>query len=339
MTRGLKTLHSMNILHRDMKCANVFISKDKIYKLGDLNVSKVDKSGLVLTQTGTPYYAAPEVWKGVAYDSSCDIWSLGCIIYEMATLKPPFRANDMTGLYNKIKSGKYDPLPRIYSNELNLIIGKFLKVEPKLRPKCDAILNDPIVLKNMKDGGKEMQKPMSKGDLLKTILLPKNMKILKEKLPKANYNEMNNSFEIKREENANEKMYNNPSERNVRANSAARNRINDEEFYRNLLNQKKKEDEARNMINNPQKEFNKIFKPKKILNKTKFSILLQGINNNKFHKIKIISNNNYSNNNYSNNIKTKFQILHLDHSSKIYKIKIIKNNCKNIINSSRMLYY
>jgi NIMA (never in mitosis gene a)-related kinase len=56
---GLKTLHDNKILHRDLKCANVFITDDNIYKLGDLNVSKVLKKGMAYTQTGTPYYASP----------------------------------------------------------------------------------------------------------------------------------------------------------------------------------------------------------------------------------------------------------------------------------------
>jgi len=59
----MHTLHSMKILHRDLKCANIFISKENTAKLGDLNVSKIAKRGLVQTQTGTPYYASPEVWR------------------------------------------------------------------------------------------------------------------------------------------------------------------------------------------------------------------------------------------------------------------------------------
>lgn len=100
---GLKALHDMKILHRDMKVtklyiinysilqsANLFLYKDMKAKLGDLNVSKVAKKGLSYTQTGTPYYASPEVWKDMPYDSKSDIWSLGCVCYEMCALQPPF---------------------------------------------------------------------------------------------------------------------------------------------------------------------------------------------------------------------------------------------------------
>lgn len=63
MTRALLTLHEINIFHRDLKSANVFMYKDGTVMLGDMNVSKVAKQGLLYTQTGTPYYASPEVWK------------------------------------------------------------------------------------------------------------------------------------------------------------------------------------------------------------------------------------------------------------------------------------
>lgn len=77
MTRGLKALHEMSICHRDLKCANVFIAKDNVLKLGDMNVSKIAIQGLMKTQTGTPYYCSPEIWKGQSYDYRSDIWSLG----------------------------------------------------------------------------------------------------------------------------------------------------------------------------------------------------------------------------------------------------------------------
>ena len=88
ITLGLKSLHDLNILHRDLKVkyflnqsANVFLNKNEVAKLGDMNVSKIAKNGLLYTQTGTPYYASPEVWKDKPYDSKSDIWSLGCVIY------------------------------------------------------------------------------------------------------------------------------------------------------------------------------------------------------------------------------------------------------------------
>lgn len=62
MVLGLQALHKVKIVHRDIKCANIFLTKDGMAKLGDLNVSKIAKMGILQTQTGTPYYASPEVW-------------------------------------------------------------------------------------------------------------------------------------------------------------------------------------------------------------------------------------------------------------------------------------
>ena len=76
-----------------------------------MNVSKVAKKGLLYTQTGTPYYASPEVWKDNPYDEKSDVWSLGCVLYEMCALKPPFTANDMNGLYKKVTRGVYPKIP------------------------------------------------------------------------------------------------------------------------------------------------------------------------------------------------------------------------------------
>ena len=98
-------MHDLKIVHRDIKCANLFLTKEGILKLGDLNVSKVAKKGLLYTQTGTPYYASPEVWKDQPYDLKSDIWSFGCVIYEMCCLVPPFRADDMNGLFKKVLKG------------------------------------------------------------------------------------------------------------------------------------------------------------------------------------------------------------------------------------------
>ena len=69
--------------------------KDERLKIGDMNVSKVLKQKMCETQTGTPYYASPEIWKDKPYNTKSDIWSLGCILYEMMMFNPPFMAEDM----------------------------------------------------------------------------------------------------------------------------------------------------------------------------------------------------------------------------------------------------
>jgi NIMA (never in mitosis gene a)-related kinase len=146
LLRGLDALHSMNIYHRDLKVvfhlqlsANVFLTSQGLVKLGDMNVSKLAKKGLLYTQTGTPYYASPEVWKDQPYDHKSDIWSLGCVIYEMATLKPPFRAEDKEGLYKKVLLGEFKQIPELFSKELGELIGQMLQVNPSKRPDASRL--------------------------------------------------------------------------------------------------------------------------------------------------------------------------------------------------------
>lgn len=93
-----------------------------------MNVSKIAKKGLLYTQTGTPYYASPEVWRDQPYDTKSDIWSLGCVLYESITLKPPFRADDMAGLYKKVLKGVYTKIPNFFSESLSNIVKLLIQV-------------------------------------------------------------------------------------------------------------------------------------------------------------------------------------------------------------------
>ena len=193
MVRGLKSLHDLKILHRDLKSANIFLFSDGTAKIGDLNVSKVAQKGLGYTQTGTPYYASPEVWNENPYDNKSDIWSLGCVTYEMLTLHPPFRAKDMEELYNRVIKGQYKKIGDKYSEDMNEIIGFLLKVNPKDRPNCDEILKHPIIKKRLEffqaqAGENEgMMDNIDEGVLLRTIRIPKNIIFLSDNLPEKNY--------------------------------------------------------------------------------------------------------------------------------------------------------
>ena len=147
--KGLRTLHDLNILHRDMKSANVFLNTTGSVKLGDMNVSKVAKDGLLYTQTGTPYYASPEVWQDKPYNTKSDIWSLGCVLYEATTLKPPFRADDMQGLYERVIRGEFAPVQPHYSKDLRYVIRQLLQIEPNKRPSCEQLLRMQAVQRHL----------------------------------------------------------------------------------------------------------------------------------------------------------------------------------------------
>lgn len=189
--RGLKELHDRKIFHRDMKSANIFLTSTGTVKIGDLNVAKIAKKGLLYTQTGTPYYASPEVWKDKPYDSKSDVWSLGCILYEMAALKPPFRADTMEGLYKRVIKGEYDRIPACYSQDLSNIISLMLQVKPGQRINCDAILALPFVQKRFNEQFLvEVDNADYNFEMLHTIKVPQNMLFLSDKLPRANYEPM-----------------------------------------------------------------------------------------------------------------------------------------------------
>eukprot|EP00826_Nyctotherus_ovalis_P002522 TRINITY_DN10506_c0_g1_i1.p1 TRINITY_DN10506_c0_g1~~TRINITY_DN10506_c0_g1_i1.p1 ORF type:complete len:260 (+),score=72.66 TRINITY_DN10506_c0_g1_i1:505-1284(+) len=186
---GLKALHDRKIFHRDIKSANIFVAKDDAVKLGDLNVSKVAKGGLLYTQTGTPYYASPEIWKDKPYDGKSDMWSLGCVLYEMTALRPPFKAQDMQGLFRKVVAGVYGEIPRYYSGELAQVIRCLLQVNPMLRPTCSKLLEMPIIKTKAKELDIELgvaEASAEKG-MLGTIIFSRQINALSNRLPKPNY--------------------------------------------------------------------------------------------------------------------------------------------------------
>lgn len=103
-----------------MKPGNIFLDGNHDVKLGDFGLARVMNSDSFYAQThvGTPYYMSPEQINEQNYNEKSDIWSLGCIIYELAALRPPFKANNHLSLAIKIKAGKFDRIPSQYSDEL-----------------------------------------------------------------------------------------------------------------------------------------------------------------------------------------------------------------------------
>ena len=189
---GINYLHENKIIHRDLKSANLFLMKDGTLKIGDLNVSKIAKMGIAFTQAGTPYYASPEVWLDKSYDNKSDIWSIGCIIYELCMLKTPFRGTSMKNLCLNIQKGEYSDISKFYSNDLRNIISMMLIVNPENRFSAQQILNCDFVLRKRKEnGGKKFVKE-EKANLIQTIKMPKNLKEINRNLPMNKYNKKQN---------------------------------------------------------------------------------------------------------------------------------------------------
>ena len=284
MIEGLKALHDKKIMHRDLKSANIFLVKDKHQcKLGDMNVSKVIKEKVLLTQTGTPYYASPEVWRDEPYSYKSDLWSIGCVIYELCALRPPFKGKDLDELFMNVCQGKAERISNVYSDDLWKMILMLLQTDVKKRCDCNKFLNSSLItrkIQEMKNENKEYKnleknKEINDGKLLETIRF-ENILDIKRQLPtKKNYSN-NNAVLGSDKKNNNIKKINRNKDLNLNINT------NDEKSKSNKSNKSNKNINSNNLVQSSNSiKYRKINKNKKIV--------YNSTNNNK--NVKIIEKN------------------------------------------------
>ena len=146
LASALQHMHEKRIIHRDLKPANILIFSDGTLKLGDLGLGRYmsDETFKAFSKVGTPLYMSPEVIRNDGYDFKSDVWSLGCVIYELVTFKSPFRTDEKISLYDlftKINKGDY---PKIiddkYGPFIKDLIEKMLKVNPEERVSLEEVL-------------------------------------------------------------------------------------------------------------------------------------------------------------------------------------------------------
>uniref|UniRef100_A0A0D9RYL0 non-specific serine/threonine protein kinase n=1 Tax=Chlorocebus sabaeus TaxID=60711 RepID=A0A0D9RYL0_CHLSB len=145
---GLKHIHDRKILHRDIKAQNIFLSKNgMVAKLGDFGIARVLNNSMELARTciGTPYYLSPEICQNKPYNNKTDIWSLGCVLYELCTLKHPFEGNNVQQLVLKICQAHFAPISPRFSRELHSLISQLFQVSPRDRPSINSILKRPFL--------------------------------------------------------------------------------------------------------------------------------------------------------------------------------------------------
>ncbi|XP_032774761.1 serine/threonine-protein kinase Nek5 [Rattus rattus] len=145
---GLKHIHDRKVLHRDIKSQNIFLSKNgMVAKLGDFGTARTLNNSMELAHTcaGTPYYLSPEICQNRPYNNKTDIWSLGCVLYELCTLKHPFESDNLHHLVLKICQGRVAPISPHFSLDLQSLIPQLFRVSPRDRPSINSLLKRPFL--------------------------------------------------------------------------------------------------------------------------------------------------------------------------------------------------
>ena len=147
---AIKYIHSKNILHRDLKLSNIFLTSKGNIKLGDFGIAKIltSKDDLAKTLVGTPYYLSPELCLKKPYNHKSDIWSLGCILYEMMYLKHAFEAESLGELVINILKGNFSlNINAGFSKDVINLVKNILIIDANKRPSVNDILNNKVLEK------------------------------------------------------------------------------------------------------------------------------------------------------------------------------------------------
>lgn len=151
ITSAISYMHEQNILHRDLKTANVFLKRG-IVKIGDFGISKIMNTKVhAQTILGTPYYFSPEMCEGKEYDEKSDVWAMGCVLGEICCKQKAFSASNLSDLVKKIMGADFTALPDGYSEQLQYLLKVLLQINPVDRPTASEVLKFyiPLVYKNL----------------------------------------------------------------------------------------------------------------------------------------------------------------------------------------------
>ncbi|MEQ2218483.1 hypothetical protein XENOCAPTIV_003809, partial [Xenoophorus captivus] len=145
---ALKAIHEVALLHKDLMPKSVLFTEFGLVCLGGFgNIHENSKKLSSVTSEATINYQAPEVFTEGTYDAKSDIWSVGCILYELCTKQRVFSEETAIKLMPKIICAEYAQLPSEFSLELCDLLADLLKKDPRDRPTATEILARPIIIR------------------------------------------------------------------------------------------------------------------------------------------------------------------------------------------------
>ena len=313
LSLGLSYLHHKKILHRDIKTKNIFIKNNLTVKIGDFGIAKIlnSTSSYAHTFIGTPYYISPELCKDQPYNDKSDVWSLGCVLYELCTLNHPFEGGTQVEIYEKIMTQKFKAISPEYSLELKKMVDLLLEKDEKKRPKMKDIIRMKCVID-------KANKYNINIDLVDNGIIEEE---------KSDVNSVNNAGNVNKMHDNKNNLKNNSYNVNINNNN------NKDSIYKSS-GKKEKYEKSPNHYSNKAKKFKNEYDSKEIKsNKIKIDNILK---NNQLKKI--------------NNAKNKSSLnkplnIQLNHKNKINNNNNLKteeetqiNNINNNINNQPYQY-
>jgi serine/threonine protein kinase len=136
--QAVQYLHHHNIVHRDLKPANIFLAPNRSIKIGDFGSAEHCPSSQSLIPVGTIGYIAPEVLHGEAATMASDVFSLGCVFFELCSLR------NACDFYTDIHNGKMIQMPKQFTPGLKNLLRSMLEIDPTVRPTVSEILGLPL---------------------------------------------------------------------------------------------------------------------------------------------------------------------------------------------------
>ena len=150
---ALDHIHALRVMHRDLKTQNIFLGRGGVVKLGDFGISRVLErtDDFATTVAGTPYYLSPEVCQNQPYNLKSDVWSFGCVAYEIATLRHAFAADSLLSLVYQIVNGTCPPVPADrYDARFGRLVTRMLERDSAKRPSVTEILRADVMQEHLR---------------------------------------------------------------------------------------------------------------------------------------------------------------------------------------------